>query len=94
MIRIVAAFHVRPDAIEGFRSLASELVEGSRAEEGSIAYELYVVRDDVASFVVLEAWRDDDAIEAHNASAHFTTLIPRMVGLCTEPPSVVQYVEA
>ena len=69
-------------------------MEGSRAEEGNIAYDLCVARDDAASFVVLEVWRDDAAIESHNASAHFTTLVPRMVGLSAEPPSVVQYIEA
>ena len=94
MIRIVATFHVRPDAVEEFRALAGELVEGSRAEEGNIAYDLCVARDDAASFVVLEVWRDDAAIESHNASAHFTTLVPRMVGLSAEPPSAVQYIEA
>ena len=69
-------------------------MEGSRAEEGNIAYDLCVARDDADSFVVLEVWRDDAAIESHNASAHFTTLVPRMVGLSAKPPSVVQYIEA
>lgn len=93
MIRIVATFRVRPDAVEAFRALAGELVEASRAEDGNLAYDLCVARYDSASFVVLETWRNDTAIEAHNASAHFTTLVPRMVGLCAEPPSVVQYTE-
>lgn len=34
MIRIVATFRVRSDAVEEFRALADELVEGSRAEDG------------------------------------------------------------
>ncbi|TFH53779.1 antibiotic biosynthesis monooxygenase [Actinomyces viscosus] len=94
MIRIVATFHVRPDAVEEFRALAGELVKGSRAEEGSIAYDLCVARDDATSFVVLETWRDDAAVDAHNASEHFTSLVPQLVDLSAEPPSVVQYVEA
>ena len=94
MIRIIATFRVRSDAVKEFRSLAGELVEVSRAEDGNLAYDLCVARDDAASFVVLETWHDDAAIEAHNASAHFTTLVPRMVDLCAEPPSVVQYTEA
>ena len=81
MIRIIATFRVRSDAVKEFRALAGELVEGSRAEDGNLAYDLCVARDDAA-------------IEAHNASAHFTTLVPRMVDLCAEPPSVVQYTEA
>ncbi|WP_167145182.1 putative quinol monooxygenase [Actinomyces sp. ZJ308] len=94
MIRIVATFHVRPDAVEEFRVLAAELVEGSRAEEGNVAYDLCVARDDATSFVVLETWRDDAAVDAHNASEHFTTLVPQLVELSAEPPSVVQYIKA
>jgi len=94
MIRIVATFRVHSDAVEEFRALAGELVEASRAEDGNLAYDLCAARDDTASFVVLETWRDDAAIKAHNASAHFTTLVPRMVDLCAESPSVVQYTEA
>ena len=93
MIRIVATFRIRPDAVEEFRTLAERLVEGSRAEASNVTYDLCVARDDATSFVVLEAWRDDAAIEAHNASPHFTTLVPRMVALSAEEPSVVQYVE-
>ena len=93
VIRIVATFRIRPDAVEEFRTLAERLVEGSRAEAGNVTYDLCVARDDAASFVMLEAWRDDAAIEAHNASPHFTTLVPRMVALSAEEPSVVQYVE-
>ena len=90
MIRIVATFRVRPDAVKEFRTLAERLVEGSRVEAGNVTYDLCVARDDAASFVVLEAWRDDAAIEAHNASPHFTTLVPRMVALSAEEPSVVR----
>ena len=62
MIRIVATFRVRPDAVEEFRALAGELVEASRAEDGNLAYDLCVASDDSASFVVLETWRNDTAI--------------------------------
>ena len=69
-------------------------MEGSGAEDGSLAYDLCVARDDCASFVVLETWRDDAAIEALTSAAQYTTLVPRMVDLCAEPASVVQYTEA
>ena len=58
MIRIVATFHVRPDAVEEFRALAGELVEGSRAEEGNIAYDLCVARDDRRARGVARRRRD------------------------------------
>ncbi|SHE24946.1 putative quinol monooxygenase [Actinomyces glycerinitolerans] len=91
MIRIIATFTVRPDAVGEFTAKAHELVEGSRAEPGNISYELLRARDDATTLTFLEAWADDAAIETHNASAHFTTIIPQLIALSTGDPTIVQY---
>ena len=41
----------------------------------------------------MEGWADAAAIDAHNASEHFTTLIPRLVELSDEAPVITQYEE-
>ncbi|SDM67714.1 putative quinol monooxygenase [Actinomyces ruminicola] len=94
MIRIIATFKVRPDAVEEFTAKARELVTGSRAETGNISYELLRARGDAATLTFLEAWADDAAIEAHNNSAHFTTLIPQLIALSDGDPAIVQYEQA
>lgn len=91
MIRIVATFQVRPDAVASFVGTARQLVTASQAEEGNISYELLQARQDPAVLTILEAWADDEAIAAHNASVHFTTLVPVLADLCQVPPSVIQY---
>ncbi|MDU0347963.1 putative quinol monooxygenase [Actinomyces sp. MRS3W] len=91
MIRIIATFTVRPDAVEEFTAKARELVAASRAEAGNVSYELLRAREDAATLTFLEAWADDAAIEAHNASPHFTTLIPQLIALSTSDPVIVQY---
>lgn len=93
MIRIVATFHVRPDAAEDFRTTAADLVSASRAEEGNVAYDLCVAREDPCSFAIIEAWRDEEAVAVHNATQHFTALVPQLVALSSQEPSVIQYVE-
>ncbi|MDO4899711.1 putative quinol monooxygenase [Actinomyces sp.] len=91
MIRIIATFTVRPDAVEEFTAAARQLVEASRAESGNISYELLRARDDASTLTFLEAWADDGAIETHNTSAHFTTIIPQLSALSTGDPTIVQY---
>ena len=94
MIRIIATFPVRPDAVEQFVANARVLVAASLAEEGNISYELLRSRQDPIAMTILEAWKDDAAIASHNTTQHFSTLVPVLAGLCEGEPSVVQYVEA
>lgn len=93
MIRIVATFHVRPEAVEDFRTTAAALVSASRAEEGNVSYDLCVAREDPCSFAIIEAWRDEEAVAVHNAAEHFISLVPRLVALSSQEPSVIQYAE-
>ena len=41
MIKIVAEWFVKPESREKFLELCEEIVEGTRAEEGNISYELH-----------------------------------------------------
>ena len=91
MIRIIATFSVRADAVDQFIARAGELVASSLAEEGNVSYELLQSRQDPTVLSFLEGWADDAAIEAHNASPHFTTLVPALVELCDAEPSITQY---
>lgn len=91
MIRIIATFSVRADAVDQFIARAGELVAASLAEEGNISYELLQARRNRTVLTFLEAWADDAAIEAHNASTHFTALVPALLELCDAEPSIVQY---
>lgn len=93
MIRVVASFHVRPEAVQDFRAVAAELVAASRAEEGSIAYDLCVDSQDPCSFAMIEAWRDEEALALHNTAEHFTSLVPRLVALSAQEPSITTYIE-
>ena len=78
MIVIMARAEVMPDKVEEYICLAKELECASRREEGCIAYTLHRSRDNPNVFVVIEQWKDSQAIEAHNASAHFTRIVPQL----------------
>lgn len=93
MIKIVAKIVVKEDKIEEFQRMAAELVEKSRAEEGNVSYSLNQGIEDKRQHAFIEIWKDDEAIEKHNASEHFTTLLPRLGEMASEPLTVDLYKE-
>jgi quinol monooxygenase YgiN len=78
MIKIVSKNLIKEDKIEEFKSLMKELVEKSSAEEGNIHYSLNVSRENPRMFAFIEIWRDQEAIDKHNATEHFQRLVPMM----------------
>lgn len=62
------------------REALERVVPPSRAEAGCIRYDLHVDLGNHASFVMLEAWRDADALAAHEATPHFLELVKAVGG--------------
>jgi quinol monooxygenase YgiN len=71
-------------AKEGNEVLVREALElvvtASRAEAGCLRYDLHIDLGNHASFIMLEAWRDQAALEQHEASPHFQALVKSIGG--------------
>ena len=93
MIKIIARRVVRPENIEQYEALARELVEKSQAEAGNISYTLNKSTADPKVHTFIEIWKDQAAIDAHNASEHFTRLVPRLGSLVEQADPVELYME-
>ncbi len=59
-----------------------------RVEQGCLRYDLNRDQDDPAHFVMLEAWADAAALEAHGRAAPFTRLAARFDDLLMSPPDL------
>ncbi|MGL4851884.1 MAG: putative quinol monooxygenase [Phocaeicola sp.] len=61
--------------------LGKELVTSSVKEEGCIAYDLFqsATRPDV--LLICETWADEATLQAHEETAHFTAIVPKMSAL-------------
>ena len=70
-IRIVAEIKIKPEFREGMMPALQTLVAGSRAEKGNIMYDLTESLDTPGQFFMIEDWVSAQAIEEHNATAHF-----------------------
>ena len=92
-IKIVAKFPIAPENAEKFVTLASALIEASRAEAGNIHYSLNTDKKDPNTLVFTECWKDKEAIRFHNRTEHFTRILPQLKELCCGDPSSEMYLE-
>ena len=78
MIVIIARNTVTPETKAEFIAVAQPLIKASQAEPGNISYDLFedTRNPDVLTFI--EQWRDEAAIAFHNATPHFTGIIPKL----------------
>ena len=93
MIRIVASGVVRDGCRTEFLRLAERLVAASRAEAGNVSYGLYASADAPERVACLEEWKDEAAVEAHNATPHFTEICPALGAFLKEPMQVTTYTQ-
>ena len=81
MIKIIVRNKIRQGRKAEFLVLVKELVEESRREEGNMAYGLWQDRSDPDILTFVEDWKDQAAIDAHNATEHFKRIVPLMIKL-------------
>jgi quinol monooxygenase YgiN len=92
MIKIVARTVVKEGMVDAYLEIVKELVQASAAEEGNITYTLNQDISNPRAFVMIEIWKDQDAIDKHNASEHFQTIVPKL-GDMAEERSIALYQE-
>ena len=79
MIRVNVFIQVNESRRAETLETAKELTAASLKEAGCVAYDIYesATRPDV--LMICETWRDEAALSAHEASAHFVELAGRLL---------------
>jgi quinol monooxygenase YgiN len=75
MITIVAHCTIKKGSTEAFLQTTKPLIEGTRKEPGNISYDLYLDLSSPEKYTFIEVWKDQNAIDEHNASAHFNGFV-------------------
>lgn len=88
MIKIIAKMLVKKDMTEDFKLAVRELVEKSAAEEGNVFYTLNASKENPCLFAIIECWKDQAAIDYHNNTEHFTTILPKLGEMCEGDTSI------
>ncbi|MGA8110674.1 MAG: putative quinol monooxygenase [Acidobacteriaceae bacterium] len=71
MISFTVRMKFRPDDRARIAEMFSELAAASREEPGCLSYVPHVVEGEPDTVVIYEQYRDQQAADAHRASAHF-----------------------
>jgi autoinducer 2-degrading protein len=63
--------HVQPEHREGFIEAVLDNARNTVQEPGNLRFDVLQHADDPNRFVIYEVYRDDEALAAHKASAHY-----------------------
>ena len=69
-LHAVAVIPAKPEAVAAIREALQMLAAATRAEEGCQGYDLYESAAAPGTFVSLEVWDDQAALDAHLQSPH------------------------
>ncbi|WP_410605625.1 putative quinol monooxygenase [Amycolatopsis sp. lyj-90] len=89
MIFITAKFRVRPEHADRWPEIARDFTEATRAEPGCLWYDWSRSLEDPNEYVLVEAFRDDDAGAAHVGSEHFRTAQRELPPYLAETPQII-----
>ncbi|OHV29142.1 MULTISPECIES: putative quinol monooxygenase [Pseudofrankia] len=89
MIFITAKFRVRPEEADRWPVIVEEFTRATRSEPGCLWFDWSRSIEDPAEYVLVEAFRDDDAGAAHVQSAHFQAARQMLPQHLAETPRIV-----
>lgn len=89
MIFITARFRVRPEHADQWPEISRAFTEATRAEPGCLWFDWSRSLDDSDEYVLVEAFRDDEAGAAHVGSEHFRAAQQELPPHLAETPRVV-----
>jgi quinol monooxygenase YgiN len=91
MIVVTGSIPVDGSQVAAITAAANAMRAATLLEDGCHEYRFAFAIDDADTVVVVEEWRDQDALNAHFASAHMAEFQAALATLVTGPPSVVKY---
>ena len=83
MINIFLTINVTADKRAKVLELLAELTAASQKENGNLRYQYYLHPTDPAQIVICERWENAAVLAAHEATKHFTTLLPQIGDLAS-----------
>lgn len=89
MIFIVARFPVKPEHSDRWPQIVSEFTQDTRAEPGNLWFDWSRSIDDPDEYVLVEAFRDQDAAVAHVTSAHFAAAREELPRYLVRTPRII-----
>ena len=85
MHMIIVRLEVKPDRVDDFLKLVSFNAAESRKEPGNLRFDVVRSLDSPTLFRLYEVYKDDGAIRAHQATAHYAKWRAEIEALLVTP---------
>lgn len=84
---------IKPEKEAAFLQDFKSLTEMTKQEDGCLSYDLCQIVGSPFTYMIVEVWEDQDAVEFHSNSDHFKTFIEtsRINGYNAVPPRAIFY---
>ena len=89
MIFITAKFQIKPEDADRWPQISAEFTAATRAEPGCLFFDWSRSLADSTEYVLVEAFRDDDAGAAHVGSDHFAEARRTLPPHLAETPRII-----
>jgi quinol monooxygenase YgiN len=87
MLIVHVHVRVKPDRVADFIQATIENASNSIQEPGIARFDVVQQSDDPARFVLMEAYRNDDALARHRETAHYAKWRDAVADMMAEPRS-------
>ncbi len=91
MLIVHVNVHVVDEAVEAFIDASRANAAASLEEPGVARFDVVQAVDDPTRFVLVEAYRSDEAAAAHKETLHYATWRDAVAPLMAEPRSSTRY---
>ncbi len=91
MIFITAKFRVLPEHAADWPAISEAFTTATRGEPGNLWFDWSRSLDDADEYVLVEAFRDDEAAIAHVTSDHFKTAQATLPQYLVETPRIINF---
>ena len=89
MVAIVAKLKAKPGKEKELEEVITKLTREVRdKEQDCIMYEPYVLREDPSEIMVIEKYKNDEAIDYHRSTSHYIAAKEKFQELLREAPEV------
>jgi (4S)-4-hydroxy-5-phosphonooxypentane-2,3-dione isomerase len=91
MLIVQVNVRVKPDQIEAFRHATLENARQSAQEPGIARFDVLQQTDDPTRFVLMEAYRTEEAPAQHKETAHYQTWRDAVAPMMAEPRTSIKF---
>ncbi len=88
VLNTVALITAKPGSEGPIREALTTLRGHTRAEEGCLRYDLFESAATPGTFVTVEEWTDQSALDAHLASPHIAAALTAAADALAAPPAI------